>query len=168
MHHTNESLIGMQSGGAYLLDPNLKILRTIGAADSLIHYFFARQTDNDPIRLPFSLHCWLIDVLQEQTSTVFPPNIIAMRAYQRHGRILMILLLREPQSPGFQLQIQEDPFALRLYHEVKRKLTRRQMEMYHHIKDGERNIQKLAEKMGISIRTAEGHKMNLQRILPQI
>lgn len=91
-----------------------------------------------------------------------------MTTYIRHGRVLIAILLRHPADPYYLLYLEEDPTALQQYESIKRKLTRRQLEMFHHYKDGERNITSIAKKMGISVRTAEGHKMNLQRILGDV
>ena len=62
----------------------------------------------------------------------------------------------------------EDQSAYREYEGITRQLTRRQLEMYHLLKDGEKDITTIARKMGISTRTAEGHKMNLRRIVSDL
>lgn len=160
-------VLSSDGNATLILSPQLEIQQCPPPVEALFETFFPNSQENGT-RLPFPMHCWIIDRLQrEQSSRTHRPVKVAT-TFSRHGRILIVLLYQLPNDPQPRLFLQEDPAAKATYDSVREQLTRRQLEMYHLIKDGERDIRTIARKMGISVRTAEGHKMNLQRILPRL
>lgn len=131
----------------------------------LVRSFFGENTSFEDHKLPFRLHQWMIREIQSGGARLTNRSFKTLTTFSRHGRILVAILLKQSNNPNYLLYLEEDSTALEDYENISRRLTRRQLEMYHLIKDGERNIAVIAQKMGISVRTAEGHKMNLQRII---
>lgn len=168
MHH--DPLLDVLSSdqeSTLILSSSLEIQRLPDSASVLFDLFFP-DSQRSGTRLPFPLHCWIIDQVQHQRTSLHGKPFKSATTFSQHGRILIAILFQHPKVPEFRLYLEEDPTAREAYESICAQLTRRQLEMYHLIKEGERDIRTIAQKMGISVRTAEGHKMNLQRILPRL
>ncbi len=150
------------------LNSKLEISGTTRECGVLLAAFFPEHHFSDTSALPQALAEWVQMEIQKRGDSYKDSTFKAVTTFSRHGRVLIAILFHHPKLLDLILCLEEDTSALKNYEGVKRQLTKRQFEMYRHIKDGERSITSIAKKMGISVRTAEGHKMNLQRIITDL
>ena len=151
-----------------LLNTHLEVIHFGEKTLELLQYFFSWYNLVNEKKLPERLRRWLYKAFQATLSHPGENELFLCTTFNRHGRILVAIATQSGNSGDISLLLVEDERALAQYKELRQQLTRRQLEMYQHYRDGERDIATIAQKMGISVRTAEGHKMNLRRIVSDI
>lgn len=137
-------------------------------AKQLLEHFFEVKCSKTPEILPEKIQKWIQNNIQNESLSDSGGNTLLSTTFHKHGRILISHLSKTCHTSDYTLLLVEDQQALEKYQELQKQLTRRQFEMYHHLKDGERDLGTIARKMGISVRTAEGHKMHLKRIVGDV
>ena len=118
--------------------------------------------------LPLEVRKWIFHTDSGNGIQDLGISIKKSTTFHRWGRILIAILLRKPNEKFAILSLQEDPVALEQYLRTTKNLTRRQRQLFHLMKDGVSDPSEIAHHLGISVRTVEGHKINLQRIIGKL
>ncbi len=157
LNSENESVLQLNSE-LRVVAPNPKL-------KSLFSLFFPQESSANG--LPVSIVRWLESTLYDEKTGIQKIGISFQHStvFRRWDRNLIVIWIKRPQDRYSILSFEEDQTAKHQYDTIVQSLTRRQRQVYHLVKDGTHEVEDIAKKLGISRRTAEGHKQNLQNIL---
>ena len=154
------------SEGLIRLHADFSVMDMSPSAKQLLKVFFADYGGG--LALPLEVQKWIFHNNRGNGVQDIGVSIKKSTTFQRWGRILIAILLKKPNEKYSLLALQEDTMALEEYLATTKGLTRRQRQLFHLLKDGVTDLSEIAHHLGISARTAEGHKINLQRIVGKI
>jgi len=147
------------------LDHQLRVLESGYSIQPLLRFFFEGEKTLEGLPLP--IRNWMaLSLLDEQSGIqTIALSFLRNTAFRRWDRNLIVTWIKHPLSTHSILSFQEDQAALKTYQSNILHMTRRQRQVYQLIKDGFTKPELIAQRLGISRRTIDGHVQQVMQII---